>query len=206
MSEEHDIQSNNIKIAITAVISVLFGAAFIMALILFGMRVQNGIDNKAAEKKKADEIITINSVDFDATSFSYSIPNAEKDQEGNYLQMLIGDKDVSAKSDYYLINSKSKLDDVMNAIRAASGNENLSYNIDSSFFNSGSVIAVIREAKKLDKFEAVTVTRDADYNLQIDANEKYNSDAKDERVGRVSLVKISNIQPKGIEVKVKEEK
>ena len=114
MSEEHDIQSNNIKIAITAVISVLFGAAFIMALILFGMRVQNGIDNKAAEKKKADEIITINSVDFDATSFSYSIPNAEKDQEGNYLQMLIGDKDVSAKSDYYLINSKSKLDDVMN--------------------------------------------------------------------------------------------
>lgn len=206
MSEEHDIQSNNIKIAITAVISVLFGAAFIMALILFGMRVQNGIDNKAAEKKKADEIITINSVDFDATSFSYSIPNAEKDQEGNYLQMLIGDKDVSAKSGYYLINSKSKLDDVMNAIRAASGNENLSYNIDSSFFNSGSVIAVIREAKKLDKFEAVTVTRDADYNLQIDANEKYNSDAKDERVGRVSLVKISNIQPKGIEVKVKEEK
>ena len=206
MSEEHDIQSNNIKIAITAVISVLFGAAFIMALILFGMRVQNGIDNKAAEKKKADEIITINSVDFDATSFSYSIPNAEKDQEGNYLQLLIGDKDVSAKSGYYLINSKSKLDDVMNAIRAASGNENLSYNIDSSFFNSGSVIAVIREAKKLDKFEAVTVTRDADYNLQIDANEKYNSDAKDERVGRVSLVKISNIQPKGIEVKVKEEK
>ena len=198
MSEEHDIQSNNIKIAITAVISVLFGAAFIMALILFGMRVQNGIDNKAAEKKKADEIITINSVDFDATSFSYSIPNAEKDQEGNYLQLLIGDKDVSAKSGYYLINSKSKLDDVMNAIRAASGNENLSYNIDSSFFNSGSVIAVIREAKKLDKFEAVTVTRDADYNLQIDANEKYNSDAKDERVGRVSLVKISNIQPKGI--------
>lgn len=206
MSEEHDIQSNNIKIAVTAVISVLFGAAFIMALILFGMRVQNNIDNKAAEKKKADEIVTINSVDFETTSFSYSIPNAEKDQEGNYLQMLIGDKDISAKSGYYLINSKSKLDDVMNAIRAASGNETLSYNVDDGFFNSGSVIAVIRETKKLDKFEVVTVTRDADYNLQIDANEKYNSDAKDERVGRVSLVKISNIQPKDIEVKVKEEK
>lgn len=206
MSEEQETRSNNIKIAVTAVISVLFGAAFIMALILFGMRVQNNIDAKADEEKKANEIVTINSVDFETAAFSYSIPNADKDGVGNYLQMLIGDKDVDAKSGYYLINSKSKLDDVMNAIRAASGNENLSYDIDSSFFNSGSVIAVIREAKKLDKFEAVTVTRDADYNLQIDANEKYNSDAKDEKVGRVSLVKISNIQPKGIEVKVKEEK
>lgn len=206
MSEEHDIQSNNIKIAITAVISVLFGAAFIMALILFGMRVQGNIDNKAAEKKKADEIVTINSVDFETAAFSYSIPNADKDGVGNYLQMLIGDKDVDAKSGYYLINSKSKLDDVMNAIRAASGNENISYNIDASFFNSGSIIAVIREAKKLDKFEVVTVTRDVDYNLQIDANEKYGSDAKDEKVGRVVFVKISNIQPKDIEVKVKEEK
>ena len=206
MSEDQDTKSNNIKIAITAVISVLFGAAFIMALILFGMRVQNNIDNKAAEKKKADEIITINSVDFDTTNFSYDIANSDKDQEGNYLQTLIGDKDVSAKSSYYLINSKSKLEDAMNAIRAASGNETLSYDVDDNFFNSGSVIAVIREAKKLDKFEVVTVTRDADYNLQIDANEKYDSDAKDEKVGRVVFVKISNIQPKDIEVKVKEEK
>lgn len=206
MSEDQDNKSNNIKIAITAVISVLFGAAFIMALILFGMRVQNNIDNKAAEKKKADEIITINSVDFETASFSYSIPNADKDSVGNYLQMLIGDKDVDAKSGYYLINSKSKLEDVMNAIRAASGDETLSYDVDDNFFNSGSVIAVIREAKKLDKFEVVTVTRDADYNLQIDANEKYDSDAKDEKVGRVVFVKISNIQPKDIEVKVKEEK
>lgn len=206
MSEDQETRSNNIKIAVTAVISVLFGAAFIMALILFGMRVQNNIDAKADEEKKANEIVTINSVDFETTAFSYSIPNADKDGVGNYLQMLIGDKDVDAKSGYYLINSKSKLDDVMNAIRTASGNESISYNVDASFFNSGSIIAVIREAKKLDKFEAVTVTRDADYNLQIDANEKYNSDAKDEKVGRVSLVKISNIQPKTIEVKVKEEK
>ena len=206
MSEDQETRSNNIKIAVTAVISVLFGAAFIMALILFGMRVQNNIDAKADEEKKANEIVTINSVDFETAAFSYSIPNADKDGVGNYLQMLIGDKDVDAKSGYYLINSKSKLDDVMNAIRTASGNESISYNVDASFFNSGSSIAVIREAKKLDKFEAVTVTRDADYNLQIDANEKYNSDAKDEKVGRVSLVKISNIQPKTIEVKVKEEK
>lgn len=206
MSEDQETRSNNIKIAVTAVISVLFGAAFIMALILFGMRVQNNIDAKADEEKKANEIVTINSVDFETAAFSYSIPNADKDGVGNYLQMLIGDKDVDAKSGYYLINSKSKLDDVMNAIRTASGNESISYNVDASFFNSGSIIAVIREAKKLDKFEAVTVTRDADYNLQIDANEKYNSDAKDEKVGRVSLVKISNIQPKTIEVKVKEEK
>ena len=97
MSEEdNDIKRNNIKIAVTAVISVLFGAAFIMALILFGMRVQNNIDNKAAEKKKADEIVTINSVDFETVSFGYNIPAADQDKEGYYLQTLIGDKTYSS--------------------------------------------------------------------------------------------------------------
>ena len=206
MSEEdNEIRNNNIKIAVTAVFSVLFGAAFIMALILFGMRVQNNIDAKAEEKKKADEIVTINSVDFDTVNYGYNIPNADKDMEGNYLQMLIGDKKVDAKSNYYLIDSKDKLDDVMNAIRAASGSESNSYDIDSNFFNSGAVIAVIREAKKLDRLNVVTVTRDADYNLQIDANEKYDSNATDEKIGRVTLVKISNIQPKGIEIKIQKE-
>ena len=206
MSEEdYKVKANNTRIAVTAVMTVLFGIVFILALILFGMNVQEKVNERKEQRKKETEVVTINSVDFETAAFSYSIPNADKDGVGNYLQMLIGDKDVDAKSGYYLINSKSKLDDVMNAIRTASGNESISYNVDASFFNSGSIIAVIREAKKLDKFEAVTVTRDADYNLQIDANEKYNSDAKDEKVGRVSLVKISNIQPKGIEIKVTKE-
>ena len=201
MSEENDVKQNNIKIAVTAVFSVLLGAAFILALIHFGMRVQNNIDTKAEEKKKADEVITINSVDFQATNFSYKIPKNDTNEETkNYLVKLINKE---SDLDYVVINSNSVFEDVMNAIRAASGNENISYNVSDGFFNSGAIIAVTREANCLESFDVKTVTRDADYNLQIDAD--YKQCEGGDKSGYVSLVKISNIQPKGVEIKANRE-
>ena len=201
MSEENDVKQNNIKIAVTAVFSVLLGAAFILALIHFGMRVQNNIDTKAEEKKKADEVITINSVDFQATNFSYKIPKNDTNEESkNYLVNLINKE---SDLDYVVINSNSVFEDVMNAIRAASGNENISYNVSDGFFNSGAIIAVTREANCLESFDVKTVTRDADYNLQIDAD--YRQCEGGDKSGYVSLVKISNIQPKGVEIKANRE-
>lgn len=201
MSEENDVKQNNIKIAVTAVFSVLLGAAFILALIHFGMRVQNNIDTKAEEKKKADEVITINSVDFQATNFSYKIPKNDTDEESkNYLVKLINKE---SDLDYVVVNSNSVFEDVMNAIRAASGNENISYNVSDGFFNSGAIIAVTREANCLESFDVKTVTRDADYNLQIDAD--YKQCEGGDKSGYVSLVKISNIQPKGVEIKANRE-
>ena len=201
MSEENDVKQNNIKIAVTAVFSVLLGAAFILALIHFGMRVQNNIDTKAEEKKKADEVITINSVDFQATNFSYKIPKNDTNEETkNYLVKLINKE---SDLDYVVINSNSAFEDVMNAIRAASGNENISYNVSDGFFNSGAIIAVTREANCLESFDVKTVTRDADYNLQIDAD--YKQCEGGDKSGYVSLVKISNIQPKGVEIKANRE-
>ena len=64
---EEDNKSNNTKIAVTAIMTILFGFVFILALILFGMRVQNNIDAKKEEKKRSEEIVTINSVDFTTT-------------------------------------------------------------------------------------------------------------------------------------------
>ena len=201
MSEENDVKQNNIKIAVTAVFSVLLGAAFILALIHFGMRVQNNIDTKAEEKKKADEVITINSVDFQATNFSYKIPKNDTDEESkNYLVKLINKE---SDLDYVVVNSNSVFEDVMNAIRAASGNENISYDVSDGFFNSGAIIAVTREANCLESFDVKTVTRDADYNLQIDAD--YKQCEGGDKSGYVSLVKISNIQPKGVEIKANRE-
>ncbi len=199
MSEDHDIKSNNVKIGVTAVVSVLFGAAFIMALILFGMRVQTGIDNRKEEKKKTEEIVTINSVDFSAASFDYTVPSDSESK--NYLINTID----GTEDDYLVINSKSKLEDVINAIRGASSSADISYSVDDAFFNSGSIIAVAREGKKLSDFEVRTVTRDADYNLQLDATEKYNGEDENTVAGRVVFVKISNIQPKSIEVKAEKE-
>jgi hypothetical protein len=203
MSEEdHDIKTNNIKIAVTAVMSVLLGAAFILALISFGMRVQTNIDNREEQKKKSDEVVTINSVDFDTTSFSYKVPESDSDTPKNYLVGLV---EKNSEESYILINSKSKLEDVMNAIRGASGNEGISYDISDNFFNSGSIVAVTREASGLSDYSVKTVTRDASYNLQFDTTEKLGGDKEAGIMGRVVFVKISNIQPKGIEIKADKE-
>ena len=42
-------KSFNTKIIVTAIVSILLGAAFVLALILFGMNVQRNFDNKTAE-------------------------------------------------------------------------------------------------------------------------------------------------------------
>jgi hypothetical protein len=199
--EEQDVKSNNIKIAVTAVMSVLLGAAFIMALILFGMRFQTNLDAKAEEKKRSEEIVTINSVDFKTDSFAYKAPSGENEVE-NYLVNLINKE---SKDDYVVINSNSMLEDVLNALRGASGDNNISYSVDKDFFNSGSVVLVTHEAAKLSDFRVNTVTRDADYNLQIDAVAKYGDSNLDTIDGRAVFVKISNIQPKDIEVKIEKE-
>lgn len=200
---EEDNKSNNTKIAVTAIMTILFGFVFILALILFGMRVQNNIDAKKEEKKRSEEIVTINSVDFTTSSFAYKAPDSAIESK-NYLINKIKN---GAEQDYLVINSNSMLEDVMNAIRGTSGDNTISYSVDENFFNSGSVIAVTREASKLGSFEVKTVTRDADYNLQIDATEKIDGENPAEGYinGYVVFVKISNIQPKNIEVKVTKE-
>lgn len=204
--EEKKYESNNVKIAVTAVMSVLLGAAFIMALILFGMRVQNNINARTEEKKKTDEVVTINSVDFETTNFSYNIPLTNNGEaESNYLINKISKE--STDRDYVVLNSNDALRDALSAIRTAAGSEAINYEVEEGFFNASSIIMVTREADKLTDFQVKTVTRDANYNLQIDAADAYENEAKDsyKPVGQVVFVKVRNIQPKAIEVNVAKE-
>lgn len=202
MSEEdYKVKANNTRIAVTAVMSVLLGIVFILALILFGMNVQEKVNERKEQRKKEAEVVTINSVDFETAAFSYSVPVTEGTSE-NYL---VNNVEKDSGNSYIAINSSSKLEDVISAIRSAAKTD-VSYSVDSKFFESGSIIAVTREAAGLSDFEVKTVTRDADYNLQIDATEKTEGEKLlGVKEGRVVFVKISNIQPKGIEIKVTKE-
>ena len=205
MSEEdYKVKANNTRIAVTAVMTVLFGIVFILALILFGMNVQEKVNERKEQRKKETEVVTINSVDFETTSFSYSAPMTDESGEKN-TNYLIKSIYPDSNADYLVINSKTMLEDVLNAVRRNSNIDNISYDIDSSFFESGSVIAVTREAASLSEFKVNTVTRDADYNLQINGVEKYDQTTTGKLSGYIVFIKISNIQPKGIEIKVTKE-
>ena len=196
---EDDNKINNTKIAVTAIMTILFGIVFILALILFGMRVQNNIDLKKEEKKKSEEIVTINSVDYETVSFGYKAPNSAIESK----DYLVNNIKANTNTSYIVINSNSMLEDALNAIRGASGDNGISYSVEENFFNSSSIIAVTREASKLSGFEVKTVTRDADYNLQIDTAGKYDGvdPGEDQINGFVVLVKVRNIQPNYIDVK-----
>ena len=72
--QQHKYESNNLKIAITAVVSVLLGAAFLLALVQFGMNVQQDIDAKTEQKKETEKIVSIINVDYSSASFGYIAP------------------------------------------------------------------------------------------------------------------------------------
>ena len=159
--EEQDVKSNNIKIAVTAVMSVLLGAAFIMALILFGMRVQTNIRRQGMKKEWT----------FGRDCYE-SAP-------------LLNFKILGLVSRFRLSR------------RGNGGGILLKVGVV--------VVLVTHEAARLSDFKVNTVTRDADYNLQIDAVAKYDDSNLDTIDGRAVFVKISNIQPKDIEVKIEKE-
>jgi hypothetical protein len=202
--EEHAVKSNNIKIAVTAVISVLLGAAFILALINFGMNFQQNLDSREEAKKKSDEIVSIISVDYAAHDFTYKIPSGAVD---NYL---VSATKADSKENYLVINSNDMLGDALSALHSASGagvsfdgDIPTDFSVKDGFFNSGAVIMVTNETEGLLKFDIKSVTRDADYNIQIDTSSKVkkSDDDSEEKTGQVIFVEISNIQPKSVTIK-----
>jgi hypothetical protein len=195
--EDHEkYESNNFKIAATAVVSVLLGAAFILALIQFGMNVQQDIDTRTAEKKEAEKIVSIMSVDYSTADFAYTVPDADTD---NYLVSSIKE---DAKDNYLVVTSKDTLDSIINTIRKSSGDESISYSVDDKFFESGAIIVVTGEGADLASLKVNSVSRDEDYNIQIDVKKEMNpTETEDSPVrGFASFVKIRNIQPNDVKV------
>lgn len=195
--EDHEkYESNNFKIAVTAVVSVLLGAAFILALIQFGMNVQQDIDSRSAAKKESEKIVSVMSVDYSTADFAYTVPDADTD---NYLISTVkGD----ASDNYLVVTSKDTLESVLDVIRKSSGDDSISYGVDDKFFESGAVIVVTGEGTDLTSMKINSVSRDENYNIQIDVKkEMAPTESEDSPVrGFASFVKIRNIQPNGVKI------
>ena len=200
MSEEKNNNSKNyidFKIIISAIISVLLGAAFILTLINFGMETQRRIDDNNAKKDEANKIFSVIGVDYDDTTYSY-LTLAKNNVHNHLFETL----DINDNLNSYVIDSKDKLDSVLSAISSLSDNKPIEYHVDEDFFLSGSIILVNAEHTELKNLEVTGISRDEQYNIQIDLKKTVGNDqnATMTLVGRAILIKIQNIQPKSVEV------
>lgn len=207
--EEHNNQenNNNLKIIITAIFSVMFGAVFILALINFGAGMQRTLDIREEKRKKDSEIVSILGVDYESVGFSYVVPasvtpkeESEK-QPKNYLFHNASVEDEDA--DYTVITSKDQLDNMLSAIQSASG-DTKGFAVEDDFFQTSSIVVVNVEESGLSDLKVKAIARDEKYNLQIDLTKDTGmSDLADAIDGRVVFVKIKNIQPSLVDVNIK---
>lgn len=182
----------NSKIVISAILSVLLGIVALLAIVNFGMNVQRKFDNEAQLQKEKEHVESIIAVDYKADGFGYTIT-----EDGD---SLLGKLDAGENEKSYTIISKDELNKVLEAITGFGGTAP-AYQIEGSFFNSSSVVAVPLEAVGLTDLTVKSVTRDENYNIQIDLAAKKDS-AKTAKAGRVVFVKLSNIQPVQVTINI----
>ena len=201
---EHSI----LKISFAALLSVFTGAALILGSISFGMNVQRNIDERNGKTGGSGDISVIG-VDYSSELFNYVYGGGYGTKEDvanepkNKLLKRIG---ASEDDNYYIIDSSSKLDNVKSAISYYAGS-NINYSVESNFFYTGSVILVNKEAYGLSGLKVRSVSRDGNYNIQIDVDETYGNDnVLDGGNGSALLVKVGNIQPKSVKVNFFSEK
>lgn len=182
----------NYKIVLSAIFSVLLGAVAVLALVNFGMNVQRKFDGEVEAEEKKEHITEIIAVDYQADTFGYTV------LEGG--ESLLKKLEVGENESSYTVISKDELGKVTEAI-AGYGGASPFYQIEDSFFNSSSVIVVPLETAGLTDLQVKSVTRDENYNIQIDL-----ASTKDKSIadvsGRVVFVKLSNIQPSYVTINI----
>ena len=182
----------NYKIVLSAIFSVLLGAVAVLALVNFGMNVQRKFDGEVEAEEKKEHITEIIAVDYQADTFGYTV------LEGS--ESLLKKLEVGENESSYTVISKDELGKVTEAI-AGYGGASPFYQIEDSFFNSSSVIVVPLETAGLTDLQVKSVTRDENYNIQIDL-----ASTKDKSIadvsGRVVFVKLSNIQPSYVTINI----
>lgn len=197
-----DCSSSKGKIFVVTAVMVVFGAALLLTLVWVGINIgtSNLFNPEVEETEQISEIID---VDYDSLTLSYSL--GEKDASKNKAGYLL--QEYGANDNYVVIKSMSQLERLQKLYNAHSSNEiNLagSMNIDSSFFTSGSVIAITDEAKYSNIRAVSGVYRDESYNLSVTLKKMsfMTGVAIENLHGDLVLIKVENIQPKQVQVNI----
>lgn len=202
------IGNTALGITVSAIVSVAALSALVLGIINFGMNVQRNIDSDNNAKAEKEKVLDVIGVDYEATSFTYTFGAGYGTKEEVAAQpknRLFYKMGISEDSNYYVIDSNNKLSDVVAALRTF--NSKATYTVDSNYFSSSSVILVNYEGyNDLDELEVMSVSRDENYNIQIDVKPVAGgAGVMDGVVGGVAFIKVKNIQPKSVTVNVIED-
>lgn len=196
--------SSVLKIFGTTVVMVVFGAALLLTMILIGVNI--GTSNLfRPETETTERISEIIDVDYNAIMLSYDM--GEKEQSKEKTGYLL--KEYGVSENYAIIKSISQLERLQKIYdEHSSSTVNLagSMDIDSSFFDSGSVIAITDEALYSNIRSVSSVFRDENYNLSVTLSKmSFMTDVAITNLhGDLVLIKVENIQPKKVQVNISE--
>ena len=196
--------SSMLKIFGTTAVMVFFGAALLLTLIWIGVKMGTS-KLFVPETKETEQISEIIDVDYDAIILSYDMGEREQNKEktGNLL------REYGVSENYVVIKSMTQLERLQK-IHDENSPSTVNFagamNIDSSFFDSGSVIAITDEANYSNIRSVSSVFHDENYNLSVTLSKmSFTTDAMITNLcGDLVLIKVENIQPKKVQVNFSE--
>lgn len=201
-----DCASSKGKIFATTTVMVVFGAALLLTLIWVGINIGTS-KLFVPEVEETEQISEVIDVDYDSVMLSYNMGQKEQEKSKGNTGYLMQEYGVS--ENYAIIKSMSQLERLQNLYRGHSDN-NISFagslGIDSSFFDSGSVIAVTDEAYYSNIRAVSGVYRDEKYDLSVTLSRMsfMTGVAITDLHGDLVLIKVENIQPKKVQVNISE--
>ena len=192
-----DCASSKGKIIGTTFVMFVFGVALLLTLVWVGINI--GSSKLFYPTEETTQISEIIDVDYKAGVLSYGLGDKEPSKnDAGYLLQSYG-----VTENYAVIKSMSQLERLQKLYQAQyfADIDFASYiGVDSSFFTSGSVIAITKESKDLSRLTVSSVFRDEKYNLSATLKQDYLANEGSELKGNLVLIKVENIQPKKVNV------
>ena len=190
----------NSKIILTAIMTVLIGAAFILMMIFAGMQISQKYEqNENATTQKEPEVEQVIELEYKAYEYSYGTDSEYS--ETDHAQNLVFEQ-LDEKGKYILINDSERLGEVLDAITRVRGGANTEMpEVEEDFFISGCFIVVGVQDRGLSSSSVVGVHRDANYNVFVTLRKVADLDTMSYS-GSIYLIKLPNIQPKDIKISV----
>ena len=171
----------NYKTILTTMLCTLVGVLFILCLIFVGMEMASK-DRRSIFTSNDVEVIPVY---YEQQQVGYEIEDWQISQDTDTPYIFSDFNTKYYGKDYAVINSKTQLDQLMQTAASVAGETDF-HDMDSSFFETGSVIAVALEKKDYYSYNISSVTRDENYNLQINVD-AFKYEQTDEEVSKCNV-------------------